>query len=145
MSPSFLWLSKFHVKLGVGVKIFKFKTGRWLFYFWFQTCHFLFFFVFSSEFQNLMSSWRWGLGGHIIFEITLCTWVFKYLVPKVVFFFLFLIEFSHFFFNSRNVICRSKSILKFAFETQVHILLLEIILTLTNFTSNRYSVSRERT
>ena len=34
----------------------------------------------SYGFQNLMSSWGWG---NIIFEITLGTWVFKYLVPKV--------------------------------------------------------------
>ena len=34
----------------------------------------------SYGFQNLMSSW--GLG-NIIFEITIFTWVFKYLVPKV--------------------------------------------------------------
>ena len=36
----FLWVSKFDVKLGVGVKIFKFTAGRWLFYFRFQKCHF---------------------------------------------------------------------------------------------------------
>ena len=34
----------------------------------------------SYGFQNLMSSW--GLG-NIIFEITIFTWVFKFLVPKV--------------------------------------------------------------
>ena len=38
----------------------------------------------SYGFQNLMSGWGWGI---IIFEITLCTWVFKYLVPKLSFFF----------------------------------------------------------
>ena len=37
----------------------------------------------SYGFQNLMSSWGWG---NNIFEIILCTSVFKYLVPKVVFF-----------------------------------------------------------
>ena len=31
-------------------------------------------------------------------------------------------------------------VLKFAFETHLHSVLLEIILALTNFTSNRYSV-----
>ena len=36
-------------------------------------------------FQNLMSSWGWG---NTIFEITLYTWVFKYLVPNLLFFFL---------------------------------------------------------
>ena len=34
----------------------------------------------SYGFQNLISSWGWG---DTILEITLGTWVFKYLVPKV--------------------------------------------------------------
>ena len=33
LSPIFIWVSKFDVKLGMGVKIFKVTTGRWLFYF----------------------------------------------------------------------------------------------------------------
>ena len=33
-SRTFLWVSKFDVKLGVGFKIFKFTAGRGLFYFW---------------------------------------------------------------------------------------------------------------
>ena len=37
----------------------------------------------SYRFQKLMPSWGWG---NIIFEITLCTWVFKYLVPNLSFF-----------------------------------------------------------
>ena len=40
----------------------------------------------SYGFQNLMSSWGWG---NTIFKITLCTWFFKYLVPKVIFFLFF--------------------------------------------------------
>ena len=28
MSPTFVWVSKFDVKLGVGVKVFKFTVGR---------------------------------------------------------------------------------------------------------------------
>ena len=51
LSPTLLWVWKFHVKLGVGVKIFKITIGRWLFYFWFKTC---ISFCFSMGFQNLM-------------------------------------------------------------------------------------------
>ena len=34
LSPTFLWVSKFHVKLGVVVKNFKITAGRWFFFFW---------------------------------------------------------------------------------------------------------------
>ena len=52
-----------------------------------------------------MSSWGWG---NTIFQITLCTGVFKYLLPKVVFF-LFVFNWIHpFFWKSRNIFCRSK-------------------------------------
>ena len=34
LSPKFLWVSKFDVKLGVIVKNFKITAGRWLFFFW---------------------------------------------------------------------------------------------------------------
>ena len=34
LSPTFLWVSKFDVKLGVWVKNFKIRAGRRLFYFW---------------------------------------------------------------------------------------------------------------
>ena len=44
----------------------------------------------SYEFQNLMSSL--GLG-NTIFEITLFTWVFKYLVPNLSFLFAYLVVF----------------------------------------------------
>ena len=33
MPPTFLWVLKFDVKLGVWLKIFKFTAGRWLFFF----------------------------------------------------------------------------------------------------------------
>ena len=55
-----------------------------------------------------MSSW--GLG-NTIFEITLWTWVFKYLFPKVVFFFAYIVvfwKFINFSENFKNVICNSK-------------------------------------
>ena len=32
--PTFLWVSNFHVKLGVVVKNFKITAGRWFFFFW---------------------------------------------------------------------------------------------------------------
>ena len=51
LSPTFLWISKFDAKLGVGVKVFKITMGRCLFYFWFKTC---IYFCFSLGFQNLM-------------------------------------------------------------------------------------------
>ena len=38
MLPTFLWVSKFDFKLGVGVKILKITRGRWFFYFWLKTC-----------------------------------------------------------------------------------------------------------
>ena len=34
LSPTFLWVSKFDVKLGVVIKNFKFTAGRWFFIFW---------------------------------------------------------------------------------------------------------------
>ena len=34
LSPTFLWVSKFHVKLGVVVKNLKITAGRWFFFFW---------------------------------------------------------------------------------------------------------------
>ena len=34
LSPTFLWVSKFDVKLGVVLKIFKITAGRWLFFCW---------------------------------------------------------------------------------------------------------------
>ena len=55
----------------------------------------------------------------------------------------FLIVFSKvytFFENLKYVICYENGVLKFAFEKHVHRVLLEIILALTNFTSNRYRV-----
>ena len=48
----------------------------------------------SYGFQNLKSSWRWG---NTIFEITLCTWVFKYLGAKVIFFLLIFYRLQAFF------------------------------------------------
>ena len=38
LSPRFLWVLKFDVKLGVVVKNFKTTIGRWFFRIWFQTC-----------------------------------------------------------------------------------------------------------
>ena len=49
----------------------------------------------SYGFQNLMSSW--GVG-NVNFEITIFTWVFKNVVPKVVFF-LFIFNWIHHFFE----------------------------------------------
>ena len=34
LSPTFLWVSKFDVKLGVVIKNFKFTAGTWIFIFW---------------------------------------------------------------------------------------------------------------
>ena len=39
-SPTFLWVWKFHVKLGVAVKNFKIKAGRWFFFFLGLKVHF---------------------------------------------------------------------------------------------------------
>ena len=54
----------------------------------------------SYGFQYLMSSWGWK---NTILEIILCAWVFKYLVPKVIFFFVAYIvvfwKFINFFEN----------------------------------------------
>ena len=82
MPPTFLWVLKFDVKLGVGVKILKFTAGRWLFYFWFQKCHFFFLSIFSLDFQNLMSSWA----GVKIFKFTAGRWLFYFRFQKCHFF-----------------------------------------------------------
>ena len=48
-----------------------------------KNCH-----QYSYGFQNLMSSWGWG---NTILKITLCKLIFKYLDPKLSFFFLFFV------------------------------------------------------
>ena len=50
-----------------------------------------------------------------------------------IFFLNFFIEVSHFFENLRTLFVIQNSVLEFAFETQVQIVLLETILALTNF------------
>ena len=42
MSPTSLWVSKFDVKLGVMIKIFKITAGRWFFIFWPKSSPFFF-------------------------------------------------------------------------------------------------------
>ena len=57
------------------------------------------------------------------------------------FFLLFLKRFTHFLKISKTLFAIQNGVLKFAFETYVNRVLLKIILALTNFTSNRYSVN----
>ena len=66
----------------------------------------------SYGFKNLMSSWGWG---NTIFEITLCTWVFKCLVPNVFAYLVAFWKFLNFLENFKNLICRSKFNLKVRF------------------------------
>ena len=78
----------------------------------------------------------WGCG-NIIFENTICTWVFKYLVPKVAIFW----RISGTKWNMWAIIRKFQKpdlifknwIFKFDFETHVHRVTLKIILALTNF------------
>ena len=56
------------------------------------------------------------------------------------FFVLFLKRFIHFLKISKILFAVQNGVLKFAFETHVHRVLLKIIHALTNFTSNRNSV-----
>jgi len=42
LSPTSLWVSKFDVKLGVVIKIFKITAGRWFFIFWPKSSLFFF-------------------------------------------------------------------------------------------------------
>ena len=87
--------------------------------------------------------------GNTIFEITLCTWVFKYLVPKVVFFLTriyWCFENSSFFSKISNFQIYSRQMTFLFLGLKAHFLNtrkccnLKIILALTNFTSNGYSV-----
>ena len=75
---------------------------------------------------------KFGVGEHH-FEITLCTWVFKYLVPKDVFLFIFNWVQSFFWKSKKTFFAIKNWVLKFAFEKNVHGVVLEIILALTNF------------
>ena len=59
----------------------------------------------SYEFETLMSSWGWG---NIIFEITIFTWLFKYLGPNLSFFYLFFCAFFHFDEKFKNLFYHAK-------------------------------------
>ena len=65
MSPTFLCVSEFDVKLGLGVKILKFTAVKWFFYFWFQTCHF-----FQRFFERILNV-KFG-GGSKLLKLSGC-------------------------------------------------------------------------
>ena len=66
----------------------------------FKVCHQL-----SYGFEILVSSWGWG---STIFEITIFTWLFKYLGPNLSFFFLFFCAFFHFDEKFKNLFYHAK-------------------------------------
>ena len=66
----------------------------------FKVCHQL-----SYGFEILLSSWGWG---NTIFEITIFTWLFKYLGPNLSFFFLFFCAFFHFDEKFKNLFYHAK-------------------------------------
>ena len=84
LSPTFLWVSKFDVKLGVWVKNFKIRAGRRLFLFLGLKVHFLFslvggrpFFAKSWKKKNLFSFWFSLHSAVIVLKITLYTCFFE--------------------------------------------------------------------